>query len=106
MEVYPQNTYYLFTFNEPIENVKGIKIFNLTPVKYFKKFRYLLRISEFRKSVSKLNPDILIAYRINSYGLMAVRSRISPIVVIAQGSDIFYLRLADRVLQMPKIIHH
>jgi glycosyltransferase involved in cell wall biosynthesis len=90
VEVYPLNNYFLFTFNDPVENVHGVKIFKLNSPKYFKKLRYIVGISEFKRKVSNLKPDILIAYRINSYGFMLARSGRKPAIVIAQGSDIYY----------------
>ena len=79
----------ILTFNEPPENLDGIRVHRMTPLLRGSRLRYIMAIPKIRKLVNKIKPDILIGYRINSYGLLAVSTGWHPVVVIAQGSDIF-----------------
>lgn len=80
----------ILTFNEPSENLDGVQVQTIGPLFRGSKLRYILAIPEVRKLVNRIKPDILIGYRINSYGLLAVSAGWHPVVLIAQGSDIFY----------------
>jgi len=77
------------TFNAPVEYLNGVQVQIIGKLFRGFKMRYIFVIPEARRIVRKINPDILIGYRINSYGLLAVGTGWHPNVVLAQGSDIF-----------------
>jgi len=52
--------------------------------------RYLFAVSRIKRIIWDIKPDVVIGYRINSYGFLAVMSGFHPIVAVAQGSDLFY----------------
>ena len=83
---------HVLTFNEPCEKVNGMIVHILRNYLYAKKSRYISSIPEVRNALNIINPNILIGYRINSYGLMAVMTGFHPVILIAQGSDIFHSR--------------
>lgn len=81
---------HILTFNQPCEQINGITVHVLRPLFKNTKARYFLNLSQARKEIYSIKPDILIGYRINSYGFMAVMTGFHPVVVVAQGSDLFY----------------
>jgi glycosyltransferase involved in cell wall biosynthesis len=80
----------IITFNQPCESISGIKVHLLPTPLINTKVRYLLAIPRVKAKVSIIKPDILIGYRINSYGLMAAMTGFHPLVLVAQGTDLFY----------------
>ncbi len=79
----------IVTFNRECEKCKDVAIYKLNSPQ-IGKLRYLWAIPEIRRYINHIHPDIIVGYRMNSYGIMAVQSGFHPVVVIAQGSDIFY----------------
>src|SRR5213594_1845922 len=49
------------------------------------KIRYLVSRGALRKVLRELRPDLLVAYRVISYGFAASRSGFHPLVLAAQG---------------------
>ena len=81
---------HIFTFNNPCEQIENVHVHILKSVPFFSKTRYVTATPYVKRQLRLIKPDIVIGYRINSYGLMAVMAGFRPVVVIAQGSDIFY----------------
>jgi len=75
----------LATFNETCL-IEDIKVQNL---RYFTKVAYPLRILEVRRTVKKMNPDILHAHYVSHYGIYGALTNIKPFVISVWGSDIF-----------------
>lgn len=79
----------IITFNQPCEQISGITVHILQMPLINTKLRYLLAVPKVKEKVGLIKPDILIGYRINSYGLMAVLTGFHPVVLVAQGTDLF-----------------
>jgi len=56
------------------------------------RLRMLCGIKDLRKLIDVFKPDIVIGYRVTSYGYMAAKSSFHPIVVAAQNEQITFLR--------------
>lgn len=80
---------HIITFNQPCEEISGITVHILQMPLINTKLRYLLGVPKVKEKVGLIKPDILIGYRINSYGLMAVLTEFHPVVLVAQGTDLF-----------------
>jgi glycosyltransferase involved in cell wall biosynthesis len=75
---------HLLTFDKTTQ-IEGVKVHNL---RYHSKFTYPFRISEVRKKVKSVDPDILHAHYISHYGVYAALAGFKPLVVTAWGSDV------------------
>src|SRR3990172_10580206 len=81
---------HIISFNRPCEDVNGINLHLIDNLFKKNKIRYLLYTHKVKKIITLIQPDILIGYRVTSYGFMGGRSGFHPVVVVAQGSDLFY----------------
>jgi glycosyltransferase involved in cell wall biosynthesis len=52
------------------------------------KMRYLMAGAPLRRLLRAIRPDIVLAYRVTSYGFAAARSGVRPLVLAAQGQNI------------------
>ena len=52
--------------------------------------RYIFYIPRLRAIIDRVSPDILVGYRITSYGFMAACTGFHPLVLAAQGQNIAY----------------
>ncbi len=52
------------------------------------KLRYLMAGAALRRLLRAIRPDILLAYRVTSYGFAAARSGVRPLAIAAQGQNI------------------
>ena len=55
------------------------------------RLRVLSGVASLKKLIKQIKPDILIAYRITSYGYLAAKSGFHPLVLAAQNEQIVYL---------------
>lgn len=69
-------------------NIPNVNFHIIKPLPYFKKFSYLLSILKVKKIVQKINPDILLGYRVSSYGFLGACTGFHPLVLAAQGYNI------------------
>jgi glycosyltransferase involved in cell wall biosynthesis len=81
---------HILSFNKPCEEVIGMCVHKLSAPLVCKKFRYFSAVPQVRRKLMQIRPDILIGYRINSYGFLSIMTGFHPVALIAQGSDIFY----------------
>ena len=68
---------------QPIEGVEPIV---LRPVR--RSLDWLGRVGEARRALAQLAPDIVHAHYITSYGYLAARAHVQPLVMTAWGSDL------------------
>jgi len=55
------------------------------------RIRILTGVQSLKKIISEVRPDILLAYRVTSYGYIAAKSGFHPLVIAAQNEQIVYL---------------
>ena len=69
------------------------------------KLGYLRRIRHIRRLVNEIAPDILVGYRVASYGYVGARTGFRPLVVVAQGQYIITPRhsLPKRIFALTAI---
>ncbi len=69
------------------------------------KLAYLRSIGRIRRLVSEISPDVLVGYRVASYGYVGARTGFRPLVVVAQGQYIIAPRrsLPKRVFALTAI---
>jgi glycosyltransferase involved in cell wall biosynthesis len=77
------------TFNPPCEDVNGVRFHVLNGRLMQSKWRYVAAIPAIRRLIRRIRPELVIGYRINSYGLLAVASGFRPLVLVAQGNDLW-----------------
>lgn len=56
------------------------------------RLRMLFGTKDLKKLIDSFKPDIIIGYRVTSYGYMAAKSSFHPVVVAAQNEQITFLR--------------
>jgi glycosyltransferase involved in cell wall biosynthesis len=61
------------------------------------RMRILTGATSLRKIIQDIKPDILLAYRITSYGYLAARTGFHPLVLAAQNEQIVYLPKPSRI---------
>lgn len=69
------------------------------------KLAYLRSIRRIRRLVGEISPDVLVGYRVASYGYVGARTGFRPLVVVAQGQHIITPRrsLPKRVFALTAI---
>ena len=75
---------HLLTFDKA-KSIDGVTVHNLM---YFSKIAYLMRITEVRRAIKKIRPDVLHAHYISNYGIYGTLTGFSPFVISAWGSDV------------------
>lgn len=75
---------HLLTFNTT-DQIDGVHVHNL---RYRSRLAYLSRILAVRKAVKEINPDILHAHYVSTYGVYGALTSFRPFVVSAWGSDV------------------
>ena len=55
------------------------------------RLRILTGVPSLKRLIKKLQPDIIIAYRVTSYGYLAARTGFHPLILAAQNEQIVYL---------------
>ncbi len=66
------------------------EIFPIGPVHFAPRARMLAGIEDLQRIIKKTSPDILIAYRITSYGYIAAKTSFKPLVLAAQNEQIVW----------------
>lgn len=68
----------------------GVDVYYFKPkFEYLRKFNYYLNVNNIKKIIKKINPDIVHAHYVSSYGLVGYLSRFHPLVISIWGSDIY-----------------
>jgi glycosyltransferase involved in cell wall biosynthesis len=88
-------------------------IYHESSIKFvFSKLKYITSIFFVRSRIRRIKPDILIGYRVTSYGFLAALSGFRPLVIAAQGQNIVYPKYsliknltARYALKKAKLIH-
>src|SRR5215207_5104664 len=62
-------------------DIEGVTLYNL---KTSRKLLLLTRIAALRKLVRQIRPDLVIAYRVQSYGFLCACTGFFPLVLVAQ----------------------
>jgi glycosyltransferase involved in cell wall biosynthesis len=68
--------------------LKGVKIIKINTPSWLNKFKYFFTLMKTKKVIFQINPDILIGYRVSSYGFMGAYSGFHPFVLVPQGYNI------------------
>jgi len=55
------------------------------------RLRVLSGVSHLKKIISEIKPDLILAYRVTSYGYLAAKTGFHPLVIAAQNEQIVYL---------------
>lgn len=80
----------IVSFNPPQRELKQVKVYSISGLFGGSKLRYFLCIPNVRKIVASIKPDLVIGYRIHSYGFTAAMTGFRPLVLAAQGQNIYY----------------
>lgn len=82
------NEIYLISLEEIGDEIPGVKTYTIKTSKFLGKVKYIVSINQVRRLVEKINPDILVGYRVSSYGFLAACTGFHPLVLVAQGYNI------------------
>jgi glycosyltransferase involved in cell wall biosynthesis len=66
-------------------DIKGVTLYNL---KTSQKLLLLTRVAALRKLLQHIRPDLVIAYRVQSYGFLCACTGFSPLVLVAQSASV------------------
>jgi glycosyltransferase involved in cell wall biosynthesis len=80
----------IISFNASQKPLKKVKIYSLMSLWTKSKWRYLFCYLKTRRIVRSIQPDIVIGYRIHSYGFMAAMTGFHPLVLAGQGQNVYY----------------
>lgn len=75
------------TLHDPLPELSGVQV---TRLQVRRKWEYFLQIPRVRSLVRRIAPDVLVGYRITSYGLLAATSAFHPMVLTTTGFDILW----------------
>ena len=79
---------------------------------FYKYFHFLKTLKEIKKKIWEINPDILHAHYLTSYGLLGALSGYKPLIVSAWGSDLlvdskksfFHRHIIKRILEKSDLV--
>jgi glycosyltransferase involved in cell wall biosynthesis len=80
----------IISFNPPQKKLKRVRVYSLSNLFRVSKLRYFLCIPNVRKIVASIKPDLVIGYRVHSYGFVAAMTGFRPLVLAAQGQNVYY----------------
>jgi len=70
--------------------ISGVKVIYLPPIiSIFKKLNYIFNIPRLKKIINDINPDILHAHYVSSYGVVGYLTNFHPLIISVWGSDIY-----------------
>jgi len=78
---------HVISFTQVTREIKGVILYDLTT-----KNKLLLptRILALRKLFKKINPDLVVAYRVQSYGFLSACTGFHPLVLVAQSRTVVW----------------
>ena len=80
----------IISFDMPNKPLKNVKLFKLEGLFSKGKMRYFSCVPQVRRLIKKLHPEVIVGYRVHSYGLTAALSGCHPLVLAAQGQNIYF----------------
>ncbi len=70
--------------------ISGIKVIYFPPIiSIFKKLNYIFNIPRLKKIINDINPDVLHAHYVSSYGVVGYLTKFHPLIISVWGSDIY-----------------
>jgi len=73
------------SFTPVTREIKGVILYDLTTSN---KYLLLTKIPALRKLFRQIKPDLVIAYRVQSYGFLSARTGFHPLVLVAQSQTV------------------
>jgi len=67
--------------------IKGVILYDLTTRN---KYLLLTKIPALRKLFRQINPDLVVAYRVQSYGFLSACTGFHPLIVVAQSRTVVW----------------
>jgi glycosyltransferase involved in cell wall biosynthesis len=81
---------HVIALNKVTTKIDSIIYHNLKQKAYIDKLKYFLPLFKIKRILNKIQPDILVGYRIASYGFLAALTGFHPLVLAGQGQTIVY----------------
>lgn len=79
---------HVISFETPPPPIHNIKVYHMTS-RVPTKLKYITSIPAIKKIVKAINPDLVHAHHLTSYGFIAACLNFQPLMVSAWGSDVF-----------------
>jgi glycosyltransferase involved in cell wall biosynthesis len=90
----------IITLTPPDDSLEGCQVYELKKGRKFKLLTYWRRIRELKGLLKEINPDIIHAHYIITYGFMAALSGFHPLIISAWGSDILIEAKKSRTMRL------
>jgi glycosyltransferase involved in cell wall biosynthesis len=78
---------HVISFTQVTREIKGIKLYDLTTRN---KLLLLTKIPTLRKLFRQINPDLVVAYRVQSYSFLSACTGFHPLVLVAQSRTVVW----------------
>src|SRR5262245_26728527 len=78
---------HVISFTHVAREIKGIVLYELT---VSNKILLLTKVSALRKLLRQINPELVIAYRVQSYGYLAALTGFHPLIMVAQSRTVVW----------------
>lgn len=87
---YLNHDVHIVSFRKPHHQPSNVTVHHIPAKPALGKLRYLMYISYATKKLASIKPDILIGYRIPSYGFLAANTGFQPLVLAGQGQFVVW----------------
>ena len=81
---------HIISLNKNLTIENGINFHHVKTFFYKNKLKYIFAQAKIKKVINQIKPDILIGYRITSYGFISSTLNFNPLVIAAQGQNIVW----------------
>ena len=78
---------HVISFTQVTREIKGVTLYDLTTSN---KYLLLTKVPALRKLFRQINPDLVVAYRVQSYGFLSACTGFHPLIVVAQSQTIVW----------------
>lgn len=78
----------LISFEPVSQDIHNVRVHEIRSPPHLRKLKYIWGLPRMRKILRNLRPDLVIGYRVSSYGFLAAAAGHRPLIVVAQGSNI------------------
>ena len=78
---------HVISFYQTTREIKGIILYDLTTRN---KYLFPTKILALRKLFRQINPDLVVAYRVQSYGFLSACTGFHPLVIVAQSRTVVW----------------
>ena len=94
---------HVISFTHVTREIKGVILYDLTPRN---KYLLLTTIPALRKLLRQIHPDLVVAYRVQSYGFLSACTGFHPLLLVAQSRTVVWPPNSSIMAQFCKYAIH